>query len=93
MNQKINRTRQSLGLAMRIIISSVIIAVIIGCIVLFLVGRAFGLFQFGGGGKEQEIVQEDGEKSTVQMIEVVGKDIDAFRNPCIHCIHRGGRCV
>ena len=57
-------------------ILAVIIAVIIGCIVLFLVGRAFGLFQFGGGGKEQEIVQEDGEKSTVQMIEVVGKDID-----------------
>ncbi|MGN1180690.1 MAG: Stk1 family PASTA domain-containing Ser/Thr kinase [Suilimivivens sp.] len=56
---------------------AVVAAVVIGCIVLFMVGRAFGLFQFGMSGKEgEEIAQEEQSKEQVQMIEVVGKNID-----------------
>jgi len=57
---------------------AIVAAVVIGCIVLFLVGRAFGLFQFG--------IQENGEESAeevnkqqVEMIEVVGKNIDEVK--------------
>ena len=54
---------------------AVVAAVVIGCIVLFLVGRAFGIFRFGssGNGEETEISEE---KQQVEMIEVVGKNID-----------------
>ena len=34
---------------------AIVAAVIIGCIVLFLVGKAFGLFQFGSGKENEEI--------------------------------------
>lgn len=50
-------------------------AVVIGCVVLFLVGRAFGLFQFGSSGKGEETETAE-EKQQVEMIEVVGKNID-----------------
>ena len=57
---------------------AVIAAVLIGCIVLFLVGKAFGLFDFKLFGNEQEnVTEEDGEaKEQVEMIEVVGKNVD-----------------
>ena len=57
-------------------ILAVVVAVIIGCIVLFLVGKAFGLFSFGSGDNKEEITQESEEKAEVEMIAVVGKDID-----------------
>lgn len=55
---------------------AVVAAVLIGCIVLFLVGRAFGLFDFGFLTAQEETVEEEEEKPQVQMIEVVGKNID-----------------
>lgn len=51
-------------------------AVLIGCIVLFLVGRAFGLFQFGSFGKTEENIESEETKEQVTMVEVVGKNID-----------------
>lgn len=55
---------------------AIVAAVIIGCVVLFLVGRAFGLFDFSLAKEQEENAQEDGEKELVEMIEVVGKNID-----------------
>lgn len=55
---------------------AVVAAVLIGCIVLFLVGRAFGLFDFGFSSAQEETAEEEEEKPKVQMIEVVGKSID-----------------
>ncbi len=63
-------------------ILAVAAAVLIGCIVLFLVGRAFGLFQFSFSGKEEEGKQQEEvqeETQMVTMIEVVGKKIDAVK--------------
>lgn len=59
-------------------ILAVIAAILIGCIVLFLVGRAFGVFDlsFLGGESEQTKEQEEVEKEMVEMIEVVGKNVD-----------------
>ena len=56
---------------------AVIAAILVGCIVLFLVGHAFGLFEFDlfGRGTEQTEEQEE-EKEQVEMIEVVGKNVD-----------------
>lgn len=56
---------------------AVIAAILIGCVVLFLVGRAFGVFSFDLLGKGTEVSEEeDEEKEQVKMIEVVGKNID-----------------
>ena len=54
---------------------AVVAAIVIGCIVLFLVGRAFGIFRFGSSenGEDTEISEE---KQQVEMIEVVGQNID-----------------
>ena len=54
-------------------------AILIGCIVLFLVGRAFGLFQFSFGKNEE--VQEETQEEEVQvtMVAVVGKDINEVK--------------
>ena len=55
-------------------------AVLIGCIVLFLVGRAFGIFDTGlFGQKEEETQEEEEPKEKVQMIEVVGKGEDEVK--------------
>ena len=52
-------------------------AILIGCIVLFLVGRAFGMFEFSFGGDKEEVQEEVlEEKEQVAMIAVVGKKID-----------------
>ena len=58
---------------------AVVAAILIGCIVLFLVGKALGLFDgslFGETTQEQE--QEE-EKEQVEMIEAVGKDVDEVK--------------
>ena len=56
---------------------AIVAAILIGCIVLFLVGRAFGLFDFGlFGQKEDQAQEEEEEKEEVEMVEVVGKDVD-----------------
>ncbi|MGN0376536.1 MAG: Stk1 family PASTA domain-containing Ser/Thr kinase [Suilimivivens sp.] len=56
---------------------AVVAAILIGCIVLFLVAKAFGLLTFGTfGKKEEETTQEEQVKEQVEMIEVVGKNID-----------------
>ncbi len=58
---------------------AVVVAVIIGCVVLFLVGKAFGLFQFPFTDKREEKVQEEENKSLVEMIEVIGKNADEVK--------------
>ncbi len=61
-------------------ILAVVAAVLIGCIVLFLVGRAFGIFDAGlFGQKEEETQEEEEPKEKVQMIEVVGKGEDEVK--------------
>lgn len=58
-------------------ILAVIAAILIGCIVLFLVGRAVGVFDFG---KETETEEEqEEEKPKVEMITVVGKNVDEVK--------------
>lgn len=59
-------------------ILAVIAAILIGCIVLFLVGKAFGVFDFSGEG-ENTAQEEEEEKAQVEMIEVVGKNIDEVK--------------
>ena len=54
-------------------ILAIVAAVIIGCIILFLAGRAIGLFHTGGQDSEEEVPEE---KKQVDMIDVVGKNID-----------------
>lgn len=62
-------------------ILAVIAAVLIGCIVLFLVGRAFGVFDLSMLGKtgEENGEQEETEQELVEMIEVVGKNVDDIK--------------
>lgn len=57
---------------------AVIAAILVGCVVLFLVGRAFGLFDSDILGQDKEAQEEpvEEEKEQVKMVEVVGKDID-----------------
>lgn len=54
-------------------ILAVVAALLIGCILIFLVGRTMGVFSFGGGnaGEEQEQAAEQ-----VEMIRVVGMHVD-----------------
>ena len=54
-------------------ILAVVAALLIGCIVIFLVGRTFGVFRFGGDS-DSDTVQEETEK--VEMIRVVGMNVD-----------------
>lgn len=56
-------------------ILAVIAAILIGCIVLFLVGRAVGVFDFGNEAETSEEEEEE-EKEKVEMIGVVGKNVD-----------------
>lgn len=61
---------------------AVIAAILIGCIVLFLVGKALGLFDgtlFGGQQSEGQQQEEEEEKEQVEMIEVEGKDVDEVK--------------
>ena len=54
-------------------ILAVVAALLIGCIVIFLVGKTFGVFSFGAD-KEGDAVQEETEQ--VEMIRVVGMNVD-----------------
>ena len=54
-------------------ILAIVAALLIGCIVIFLVGRASGVFSFGGGS-DDDTVQEEAEQ--VEMITVVGMNVD-----------------
>ena len=54
-------------------ILAVVAAVLIGCIVIFLVGRTFGVFRFGADAGDNT-VQEETEQ--VKMIRVVGMHVD-----------------
>jgi len=61
---------------------AVIAAILIGCIVLFLVGKALGLFDgtlFGEKTQEEQQQEEEEEKEQVEMIEVEGKDVDEVK--------------
>lgn len=61
-------------------ILAVVAAVLIGCIVLFLVGRAFGIFDTGiFGQKEEEAAEDETPKEKVQMTEVIGKGEDEVK--------------
>ena len=54
-------------------ILAVVAAILIGCIVIFLVGRAVGVFQFGASEDDKES-QEEVEQ--VEMIQVVGMNVE-----------------
>ena len=54
-------------------ILAVVAALLIGCIVIFLVGRTMGVFTFGGE-KPEENQEQDAEQ--VEMIRVVGMHVD-----------------
>jgi serine/threonine-protein kinase len=54
-------------------ILAIVAALLIGCIVIFLIGKAFGVFNFGAAGTEQEA---ESETEQVEMIRVVGMDVD-----------------
>ena len=54
-------------------ILAVVAALLIGCIVIFLVGRTFGVFSFGAD-QEGDAAQEKTEQ--VEMIRVVGMNVD-----------------
>lgn len=54
-------------------ILAVVAAILIGCIVIFLVGRAVGVFQFGASEDDKES-QEEVEQ--VAMIQVVGMNVE-----------------
>ena len=58
-------------------ILAVIAAILIGCIVLFLVGRAVGVFDFGKEAETEE--EQEEEKPKVEMITVVGKNVDEVK--------------
>ncbi len=58
-------------------ILAIVAALLIGGIVIFLIGRAFGMFQFGNTPEDDEITQQDSEK--VEMIEVEGKALEEVR--------------
>ncbi len=53
---------------------AVVAALLIGCIVIFFVGRGLGMFRFGADSGEEEQQQEENEK--VEMIRVVGLNVE-----------------
>lgn len=57
---------------------AVVAALLIGCIVLFLVGRTLGILPFGGGNEaDEEKTQED--SGQVEMPKVVGRQLEEVR--------------
>lgn len=56
---------------------AVVAAILIGCIALFLVANAVGIFEFDLFGRSSENAEEqEEEKEEVEMVEVIGKNID-----------------
>ncbi|MCH5250281.1 MAG: Stk1 family PASTA domain-containing Ser/Thr kinase [Lachnospiraceae bacterium] len=60
---------------------AIVAALLIGGIVIFLIGRAFGMFRFGLADRE-DTKQED-QSGKVEMIEVEGKPLDKVRRALI----------
>ncbi len=60
-------------------ILAIVAAVIIGCIVIVLVGRAMGLFHLSGRGSEEETQQEE-QTEQVPMIDVTGLSVKTAQN-------------
>ncbi len=60
-------------------ILAVVAAILIGAIILFLVGKTLGVFDFGGN--KEENVQEDVKQ--IKMIDVVGQDADAVKKALV----------
>ena len=60
-------------------ILAVVAAILIGAIILFLVGKTLGVFDFGGN--KEENVQE--EVKQIKMIDVVGQDADAVKKALV----------
>lgn len=54
-------------------ILAIVAALLIACIVIFLIGKTFGIFSFGSGGADQT-AQEETEQ--VEMIRVVGMNVE-----------------
>ena len=54
-------------------ILAVVAALLIGCIVIFLVGRTFGMFRFGA---EPDVAEAEEETEYVEMIRVVGMQVE-----------------
>ncbi len=51
---------------------AVIAALLIGCIVIFMIGRSFGIFQFNFSSGEETVQEEE----KIEMMKVVGMDIE-----------------
>lgn len=60
-------------------ILAVAAALVIGCIVLFLVGKTIGIFPFEGGIGEKEDTAEEEEAGKVEMPKVVGRQLEEVR--------------
>lgn len=69
-------------------ILAIVAAVLIGAIILFLVGKAVGIFPFGGNGKEEESTiesttendsQTESSAEQVEMINVIGMTMEDAR--------------
>lgn len=60
-------------------ILAIVAAVLIGCIVLFLVGKTLGILPFGNGG-EDKASQTEEDSGKVEMPKVVGRTIDEVKN-------------
>lgn len=60
-------------------ILAVVAAILIGAIILFLVGKTLGVFDFGSN--KEEDVQEDVRQ--IKMIDVVGQDADAVKKALV----------
>ena len=56
---------------------AIVAALLIGGIVIFLIGRAFGMFQFGNKPEDDKSTEQDSEK--VEMIAVEGKALEEVR--------------
>lgn len=56
---------------------AVIAALLIGCIVLFLVGKTLGILPFGGETGEEETTEED--SGQVEMPKVVGRQLEEVK--------------
>ena len=61
---------------------AIVAALLIGGIVIFLIGRAFGMFSLGSHSDREDSNQEE-ESEKVEMIEVTGKPLDEVRRRLI----------
>ena len=57
-------------------ILAVVAALLVGCIVIFVVGRAFGVFRFGMESEDKQVAEQEEQTEQVEMIRVVGMDVE-----------------